>query len=365
MDDSLFIDAPHPDTQDQLFVDAPAPTESAKTSPPYSSDAFERSPNYPTAAMTDATVPDLQAVQGVAGLGKAGLGLATDVVEGAPTIKGVLNTAGEYAKRFGQNQAMKAIGARSGQIGQVGIPESRAIAQSMIDKGVVSPLRGPIGLEEKVGQLHTQAGHGIGQARQAADVAGQAPQMAEILQAVKADLEPKYTSGVDRGMAGLNKAREEIAKGGTGSFVGNAQKATDLNSAAAANKIYRPQGATTDTADIISHLNNEAMKKTLSPADFAKYESNRKDYSELSKVAEFIKSGERREMTGRGGSSLGKTIYDKTMDAMGNRVSAAAGNTLGNILQSPKTPQAVDDTEEALRHLLASYALQNGQQEQR
>lgn len=315
---------------------------------------LEATADYPNARMTDTTIADEQMLEGAGGLGKAAMGLGKDIAAGAPAIKGVLNTLGQYAKRFGQNQAMKALGARSGQIGQVGIPESREIAQSMIDKGVISPLRGPIGLEEKVAELHGAAGQGIGQARALGDVQGTAPQMPEILQNVKQNLEGKYSSGVEKGMSGLNKAREEIAKGGTGTFTGNAQKATELNQAAAANKIYRPQGATTDVADAISHMNNEALKKTLSPADFAKYESHLKDYSNLSKVNEFIKSGERREMTGRGGASLGKTVYDKTMDALGNRVAATMGSKVGDILQSPETPAAI-------KKMLSAYLLNQNQ----
>lgn len=255
--------------------------------------------------------------------------------------EGALDTAGEYSKRFGQNQAMKAMGASSGQIGQVGIPESRMLAQSMIDKGVISPLRGPLGLEEKVDQLHNRAGENIESARKSADLKGGAPQMSDILQQVKNNLENKYTSGVNKGMPALNKAREEIARGGTGTFQGNAQKATDLNTYAAQNKIYRPQTASTDVADTISHMNNEAMGKVLTPPENIKYTQARTDYGNLSKVKQFLERGERREMGGRGGSSLTKTIADKTMDAIGNRTAASVGSGLGDILQTQNLPKGL------------------------
>ena len=292
--------------------------------------------------------------QGAVGLGKAGLTLlGKGLTKVAPETGGILNTVGEYAKRFGQNQAMKSLGASGGQIGQVGIPESRDIAQSMIDKGVISPLRGPIGLEEKVGQLHTQAGQDIGAARALADTKGQAPRMTDILERVKQNLVPKYASGANKGMPGLNAAREEIAKGGTGTFVGNAQKATDLNTSAAANKIYRPQGAKTDVADIISHMNNESIGKSLTPAENLKYTTAKTDYGNLDKVKQFLERGERKEMAGRGGASLTKTIADKTMDAFGNRTAAVAGSHLGDILQS----QALNQGAPAAQKTLAAYLL--------
>lgn len=270
--------------------------------------------------------------------------------------EGALDTLGQYSKRFGQNQAMKAMGASGGQIGQVGIPESRLIAQDMIDKGVVSPFRGPIALEDKVSQLHSKAGADIGASRALADKSGEAPQMMDILDQVKNSLVNKYTSGMEKGMGGLNRAREEVAKGGTGTFTGNAQKATDINSAAAKNKIYRPDSAATDTADIISHMNNAKMQQVLKPADFAKYEGARKDYGNLDKAKQFLERGERREMGGRGGASLGKTVYDKTMDAFGNRAAASLGSGLGDALLNVPRPSAAQ--------ALAAYLARQNEEEQ-
>lgn len=298
--------------------------------------------------------------EGVLGLAKAGAGLIGKAVPATEGGTGLFNTMGQYAKRFGQNQAMKAMGASGGQIGQVGVPESRALAQMAIDKGIVSPLRGPIGLEEKVAQLHGQAGADIGAMRNAADKAGTAPQMPEILQAVKQNLEGKYASGTEKGMAGLNRAREEIAKGGTGTFLGNAQKATDLNASAAKNAMYRPQGAATDTADILSRLNNEKMASILSPEQLAKYEAGRKDYGSLEKIKGFLERGERKEMAGRGGSSLTKTLADKTMDALGNRLAATTGSKIGDVL--PKIQPFVDPTKKTLEaYLMSLYGNQNAQ----
>lgn len=253
---------------------------------------------------------------------------------GLGELTGVKPALGAYAKRFGQNQAIKAMGASGGQIGQVGIPESREIAQSMIDKGVISPLRGPIGMEDFVEKLHKGVGQNIGQMRGVAETRGEAPQMAEILDKVNKDLSTKYGSGVEKAPAMLNRAKEEIAKGGTGTFLGNAQKATELNQAAAANKIYRPQGAVTDVADTITGMNKDKMRQLLSPEEMAQHEKDLSDYGPLNTVKEFMKRGERKEMAGRGGSSLMKTAADKTMDALGNRTAATIGSKLGDVLLS-------------------------------
>lgn len=271
--------------------------------------------NNTTQALTGATLPS-----GIAGL-----------------VKGTLGTVGKYASRFGQNQAMKAMGGAGGQIGQVGIPESREIAQMMIDKGAVSPLRGSIGMEDFVNNLHQQTGQSIGNARNLANTRGEAPQMAELLDAVNKNLTSKFASGVNKAPATLNRAKETIAQGGTGTFSGNAAKATELNNAASANKIYRPQGATSDTADIISHMNNEKMKGVLSPEEYAKYEKDLGEYGPISTAKKFMERGERKEMGGHQGGSLTKALADKTMDAFGNRMAATLGSGVGKTLQSAAT----------------------------
>ncbi len=255
----------------------------------------------------------------------------------APEESVAMNTAGNYAKRFGQNQAMKALGGVRGQISKLGVPESRELAQYALDKGLVSPLTGPIGMEEKVASGLEGAGGKIGEARKAADVVGGAPQLPEILAKVKQDLADKYGSGLHKGeMGGLNKAREELAKGGTGTFSGNAQKATDLNQfAAKQNAIMRPSTASGDVADIVSNMNNEALQKALTPKQLEEYNSALTDYSALKKIDKLVLKGEGREMTGRGGASIGKTIYDKTADSFGNRTSAYVGSKLGDMLKSP------------------------------
>lgn len=242
------------------------------------------------------------------------------------------NTLAQYAKRIAQNQAMKTLGASGGQIGQIGAEDSRRIAQKLLDQGVIAPLRGPIGLEETVKGLSKQAGQEIGDIRNAADKAGQAPQMTEILDAVKKHVEPQYASGVEKGMAQLNRAREEIAKGGTGTFVGNARKATEMNEAAKKNALYRPQGPVTSTADVISRLNNESLKRVV-PDKTAPYEKALGDWGDYEAVKDFLARGERKELSGHMTHNPFHAITEPTVDAFGNRIVATGANQLGNALK--------------------------------
>jgi len=254
-------------------------------------------------------------------------------MKASPAVEGL----SQYAQRFGQNQATKALGATRGQIGNLGVDESRKLAQYALDKNLISPLTGPIGLEEKVGSQLKGAGEAIGKGRKLADVQGQAPSLPELLQQVKQQLIDKYTSGVHKGeMGGLNKAREELAKGGTGTFSGNAQKATDLNQfASKQNALMQPSTAATDVANVVSGTNNAAIEKVLTPAQLKAYQTALTDYSNLSKIDKMLLKGESREMAGRGGGSLAKTVYDKTADEFGNRTAAWTADKFAKALQNP------------------------------
>jgi hypothetical protein len=307
--------------------------------------AFERGPNYPTAAMTDPTINDALALQGATGIARAGLGAAAGAVGSAAGAVGdAADTAAQYAGRFGENQAIKSLGARMGQIGDLGIPESRATGRAMVERGIIKPFRGPIGLEDTVKGLSNQAGEDIGNARNMADMradaAGQqAPSLEDLTNAAKQKLAPSYESGHLSGRAGtFNKALESLANPviqdtgemngpSVGTFSGNAAKATELNAAGTPDKALSQaeNSPYSDIANMVSKANNEGMAGTMSPEENAAYQKSLDDYSLFKPVQKFMQAGEKREMGGRGGASLTKTLYDKTMDSFGNRASAVAG----------------------------------------
>lgn len=299
--------------------------------------AFERGPNYPTAAMTDTTPNDLLMLQGATGIARAGLGAT------AGAIGDTAGTAAKYAGRFGEDQALKALGAKMGQVGSAGIPESRAIGREMVERGIIKPLRGPIGLEETVGNLSKQAGEDIGAARGLADARTQAagetaPDAQALTDQAKKEFGPSYQSGHLSGRAGtFNKALDSIANpviedgkmtGQTpGTFTGNAAKATELNAAGTPDKALSQaeNSPYSDIANMISEKNTAGIKATMSPEEAGNYDSSLHDYSMFKKVKQFMESGEKREMAGRGGASLLKTVADKSMDMFGNRAAAVGG----------------------------------------
>ena len=261
-------------------------------------------------------------------------------------------TAGKYATRFGEDQAIKTMGARSGQVGNLGIPESRAIAHTMVDRGIIKPFRGPIGLEDTIKGLSDTTGANIGAARDMADAraaaAGEAaPSAQNLTDLANQKLSPSYQSGHMSGRAGtFNKALESLAnpvineKGemtgpSAGTFSGNAAKATELNAAGTPDKALSQaeNSPYSDVANMVSKTNNDAMAGTMTPDELAQHKQDLSDFSMYQPVKQFMEAGERKEMTGRGAGTLTKTAFDKSMDMFGNRASAVGGIRAGDALQ--------------------------------
>lgn len=261
--------------------------------------------------------------------------------------------AGKYATRFGEDQAIKTLGARSGQVGNLGIPESRALAHTLVDRGIIKPFRGPIGLEEKITGLSNKAGEDIGNARSMADertaaAEETAPSAQSLTDLAKQKLAPGYESGHMSGRAGtFNKALESLANpviqengemtGPTaGTFSGNAAKATELNAAGTPDKALSQaeNSPYSDVANMVSKENNTAMAKTMTPEELAQHKQDLSNFSLYQPVKQFMEAGERKEMTGRGAGSLTKTAFDKSMDMFGNRASAVGGIRAGEALQA-------------------------------
>jgi hypothetical protein len=279
--------------------------------------------------------------EGLMGLGKAAMNIGKSITAPAGEIA---DTAAKYAGRFGENQAIKSLGARMGQIGDLGIPESRATGRAMVERGIINPLQGPIGLEAKVKGLSNAAGENIGNARSMADerafAAGEsAPGIEDLTNLAKKKLGPSYESGHLSGRSGTyNKALESLANPvikdtgemtgpSVGTFEGNAAKATELNAAGTPDKALSQaeNSPYSDIANMVSKENNAGIQSTMSPEEWAQHQKDLGDYSLFQPVKKFMEAGEKREMGGRGGASLTKTIYDKTMDSFGNRTSAVAG----------------------------------------
>jgi hypothetical protein len=253
-------------------------------------------------------------------------------VAGALTAGGEMaDVAGQYAKRGGQNAGIRALGGMRGQVGQLGAEESRDLAQTMIDKGIIGPGIGEIGMEEKIKNYLDKAGNTIGKYR---NMPGNVPSQQDIETALKTQLILKYASGVHAGeQGGLEKAIAEVGKGPLNNFQDLANKATSLNQYATKNKLVQPTTAATDVANQLTSINESAMQKALTPSQWQEYQKALPAYGEGKHAQAFAERGAQREATRQGGT-VGTRILDTLMPKHTVNSAMATGlSTAGDALQ--------------------------------
>ena len=223
-----FLDTPPPEDQVQ-FLDTPAPEKGMfgqtidKPGPsglgwdiaagkqmnipdPRSTAEFERSAEYPNAKMTDPSIQDAMAVQGAAGLGKLGVGLAgkaagtvlNDVIPAAskiPTLGAVIPNTENLVPTVGRiadNQTLKSLGGTMGQIkamgeGRGGREALDKAAKYARDKGLADVFSTDIGRDKQLADLLKSTGKTVGDFRAEAGAA-----QPGILDTVEADVMKKY-----------------------------------------------------------------------------------------------------------------------------------------------------------------------------
>src|SRR4029077_13033107 len=207
--------------------------------------------------------------------------------EGYAKKPGAISDVADYIQGKSQMAAAQQMGATPMQARQVGHEGMRAIGQYAIDNDIVSPTTGLRGMRAQNTKLLNAAGEKIGAFRKAADAA-RVPQtdMIDVLQQVKARLDPKYTRGAFSGEAGTYAKALEDIEDAQATHEGIAEAATKLNDAAnKANKINQPHNAYTDVANTISEINNDRIKAALGPAKAAQYEQALREYGVNKKIA--------------------------------------------------------------------------------
>jgi hypothetical protein len=315
MNDDLFTDEPAPESKGGLFTDEPAPEIGQFPNAPYAGSNPVLAPeemvrNEP--GLQDVSVPDALAVQGAAGLGKLGAGLAARGVgalaEAIPATENLPETVG----RIADNQMLKSTGASMGQIRQLGPEVARAAAKTGREAGLGDVFSSEIGREKALQNLDKVTGAKIGALREAA---GAAPK--EIPEQVAEAVKSKYAPGaLHEGEAGGLERALNTVKEAPPTHAGYAKAATDLNKFAAGNKIYQPTTAATDVANKLSALNNAGIAQSLGADKAAEYLKALSDEQAYKVLKPFFERGELREMAGRGGV---RGIVQQAIQSLANK----------------------------------------------
>lgn len=272
---------------------------------------------FPTAAMSDVTIPDALAVQGVAGLGKA-------IIPSA-----IRKWTEAQLARTAQNQMLKSTGASLGQIRQVGPDAAREAAQYGIDKGLGDILTTNMGRDARMAKLLKTTGKDIGKARKAAGTADK-----ELLGNVEKSVSKKYKDPLYEGQEGaLDKALRSVKQlGDDPTHADLATKARLLNKFATKNKLTQPTGAMTDVANSLSAANDAAIAQKLGPEAAKQYVDKLSEFSKQKLLKNFMTRGEARETAGRGGMTAFGSLSNLIKDTAGHRIAAKGADTLAGAV---------------------------------
>lgn len=322
--------------QEEFEFRARAEQEAGTVSPPYSSDEFERSSAYPTAAMTDTSIQDYQLAKGVGGLAAKGIGMGLNAT---PFTKNILPTIDDTA----DDMLLKSMGTKAAQARQVGgIEAARDAAKVARKAGAGDIFSTERGSREALKQFTEQEGKKIGSLREAA---GKAP---DYYKEIEGELVKRYNpSNADvfsaqapKVQEGINTVRN-IASEAEPTHVGIAKGITGLNKFASGEKLRQPVNALTDVANKLSQKNTAGIVQTLGPDKGKDYLEALHNERGAFQLEPFMERGAEREALSRGGGNILSSMIQKIADSGGYRATAKGLDALKDTMTGPMTPDAL------------------------
>ena len=193
----------------------------------------------------------------------------------------------------------------------------------------------------------SQTGKNIGAVRAVGSQRAAAP-VAEVRDAIKNSLNAEYGGKASREIKTVLGDYDRMTKQDP-SFEGLSKVASYLNGEKRTfNKIGQNEGPTIDAANIIGKMNNESLRKVLTPEEDKFYTQNLRDFGAHKKLETIVGSSGRRAMTGRGapGGAL-STIWQQLWDRGGYR---AAGIVADKMARSTKPLNTLPEFFEELAH---------------
>jgi len=262
----------------------------------------------------------------------------------------------KYLQEEARNLGAKDIGLQPRQIqsmgpGFKGIEKAEALVDYAREHGYFNPKLTDIARKEKIIGAMDKAGRQVDAIRSIADKRG-APPVPQILQQIKTELTKQY--GVDApGEIKKVLLKVQNAAKENPTFSGMADLATDLNKAkTAVAKLGQHPGPTTDAANIISRINNEAIRGTLNPEESGLYTESLRDFGAHKKLEQAVAAASRRGMSARSNQrGIVGRLWQEALDRGGYRVGAnVADRTAKAILKDPTKVKTLPQFFEELAH---------------
>jgi hypothetical protein len=219
------------------------------------------------------------------------------------------------------------------------------------DQGYFKPGLTNIARKDAIAAKIGETGKNIGAVRQ---LGGQraTPPIADIRNTIKNELTNEYGQKAGKEIKTVLSDFDRKVKANP-SFQGLSDVATYLNGEKKTfNKIGQNPGPTTDAANIISRMNNEALRKVLSPEEDKFYTQNLRDFGAHKKLEQMVASAARRGMTGRGapGGAL-SALWQQLWDRGGYRMAGNVADRMSTgILKNPGKIKSIPEFFEELAH---------------
>ncbi len=255
---------------------------------------------------------------------------------------GLVERVGQYLKNEAADMRGKDIGLQPRQIqsmgpGFKGLEKAEALMDYAGEKGYFKPGLTDVERKSLIKTNMEQAGQKVGAIRDIADQRG-APPIPEMLKQVKTELTKSY--GVDA-PAEIQKVLKKIqaAAKENPTFSGMSDLATDLNhSKTNMVKMGQHPGPTTDAANIVSRINNDAIRNLLNDQEKNLYTESLRDFGAHKKLEQMAASAGRKSMAGRSGAvgDIFNRIWQGVLDRGGYRMAGNVANRLGTSMV--KTP---------------------------
>jgi hypothetical protein len=243
---------------------------------------------------------------------------------------GIVQKIGNYLDEESAKLGGKDIGLQLGQVksmgpGFEGLEKGKALVSYAREKGYLDPSLSDTSRRTMVEQNMNKAGEQLGALRDIADKRG-APPVAAMRDQLKAQLEDKF--GIDA-PGEVNKVLAKFDKAAqTPTFSKMAKLATDLHAEATpATKMGLHPGPTTEGANILARMNNDATRATFNTEEGKMFTDSLRDFGAHKKLEQALAAGGRKALVGRGapGSATNRLIQEG-LDRGGYRLGGNIAN---------------------------------------
>jgi hypothetical protein len=210
-----------------------------------------------------------------------------------------------------------------------GIEKAEALVNYAREKGYFNPALTDIAREAKIKQALKTSGQQVEALRSIADQRG-VPPVPQIVNEVKTQLVKDY--GIDAPRE-IKKVLLKIEQAPP-TFSGLADLATELNKAkTTAKSLGQHPGPTTDAANIVSRINNDALRSVLNPQEAESYTQSLRDFGAHKKLEQAVAASERRGLSARSNQRgiLGR-LYQEALDRGGYRIGGNIANRMGKAI---------------------------------